>query len=169
LAVVQAELFDGIHLPDLMGSLRPWGRGGRLASGRGRRLLGALHPALQRSRAGKSRELGMQMAQLNKQVGSAPGGMFLVQEQGLLHRSRRRGGVGLPVSGFQSSVAVLAELVAELANRARCQSESAGNDGGVGAASEESEDALTQRLGERGRHGGSLEARRNGEVPVRKH
>jgi len=76
----------------------------------------------------------MQMAQLNKQVGSAPGGVLLVQEQGLLHSQRRRGGVGLPVSGFQGIVAVLAELTAELANRAGCQSESTGNDGGLGAS-----------------------------------
>lgn len=134
MTVVQPELFDGIHLPDLMGPLRPWRCGGRLASGRGRRLLRPLHPALQGPRAGKSREFGMQMAQLNKQVGSAPGGVLLVQEQGLLHSRRRRGRAGLPVSGFQGIVAVLAEPAAELANRAGCQSESAGNDGRVGAS-----------------------------------
>ena len=169
MAAVQAELFDGIHLPDFVRPLSPWRRGGGLASGRGRRLSQPLHPALQGPSAGKPGELGMEVAQLNEQIGCAPAGVLLVQEQGLLHSRRRRRGVELPVSGFQGIVAVLAELAAELANRAGRQSESAGNDGGVGASSEESEDALTQWLGERRRHGGSLKARRMGDVPVRKH
>jgi hypothetical protein len=169
LAAAQAELFDGVHLPDRMGLLRGWRCRGGPASGRGRRLLGPLHPALQRPRAGKPGKLGMKATQLNEQVGCTPRGVLLVQEQGLLHHRTWHEGVGLPVSGFQGLVAVLAELATELTNRARYQAETAGNDGGVGASLKESEDALPQRLGHRRRHDSSLKARRMGDGPIRKH
>lgn len=92
-----------------------------------------------------------------------------MQEQGLLDRQRRHERGKLPVSGLQGTVAVLTELAAELTHRAGDQSESSGNDGGGATALKQSEDALAQRLGERGRHGGSIKATRRGDGPIRKH
>jgi len=84
---------------------------------------------------------------LNEQVGSTPGQVLLVQQQGLLHSRRRRSGAGQSVSGLEGIAATLAELTAEPADGAERQSEFTSDHGGVGSSEQTSEDALTQRLG----------------------
>jgi hypothetical protein len=114
----QAELLDGVHLPDLVRLLRRRCRRGGLASGRGGGLAEPLHPALQGPGAGR-RQVGMQVPQLEQQVRGTPGGMLLMQEQGLLDGLGRRGRRRCRVSRWEGGATLLPESVAQVANRSR--------------------------------------------------
>jgi hypothetical protein len=138
----QAELFDGVHLPDGVGFPSGVPDGGRLAAGRRRRLCVATEPTLQGAGAGQVGEFGVQATQTQTQVGRSPGRMLLMQPQGLLQGrgGRRRGGTG--VGGTQRRFAPALEGLAQTADGARSQPQALGNDGGGPALSPQGEDLL---------------------------
>ena len=80
----QPELFDGVHLDNGVGFLSPLERPSGFAAGRSRGLGVATEPALEGPSTGEIGELGMQVAELQPEVGRSPGGVLFVQEQSLL-------------------------------------------------------------------------------------
>jgi hypothetical protein len=119
-----------------MGSLGPRCRGRGPASRRGRGLSGAGHPALQGAWGGQVVEVGLELAKLDEQIGRPPGGVLLVQEQGLLDGQRRTAWCG-GVSGPQGAGPVQAELPAEVSDGAWAEAQGAGNGGRRQSASPE--------------------------------
>jgi hypothetical protein len=89
LAAEQTFLVGGIDLPDVMRSLRWLAFGVRFASGRRRIRITGAEPTLQGS--GRRQELArVAILQGETQKRSAPVGVLLVQEEGLVVEWRRR-------------------------------------------------------------------------------
>jgi len=112
LAIGQGQLFDRVHLPDLMDALRRLPLPGGLATrGRGW-LLGPPPPALEGTDTGDD-AAGVQQRQTDADEASPPGGVGLTQEQGLLDEGIRRGlaRVGPPVLRRTDFAVVAAELL----------------------------------------------------------
>jgi hypothetical protein len=152
LSRLQRQLLDGVRLPDFM--RRAGGDAGprRLATGRGQRLFVAGEPALQRTRAGQGVEIGMLLAQLQAQVGRAPGGVLRVQEQRLLNCQRRRRGRAV-VARAQGSGAAVAEAHTQSAHSPLGEIQLTGDGRGAQAALLGLPDAPPQRQGKGSGHG----------------
>jgi hypothetical protein len=112
LAVGQTQLLDGVHLPDVVGVHRRVPLLGGLAAGRRRRLAQRLPVALQGAFAGQG-QVGMQLGQADADEAGSPGGMGLVEEQGLLEQGVVREGapVGRPILRGAGLPVVLAEVL----------------------------------------------------------
>lgn len=165
LPAVQAELFDGVHLPARM-HLRGGRRvGGRFAAGRRGWLALALEPALERAGAGPLLLLGIQVAQLQQQVGGTPLGMLLVQQECLLHERAGRGGRRWVVGGFNSGGAAGAEALTQGADGARGQAQRAGDRRRTPLALQVLPDAAAQGPRERSRHNHLRSWRRGHHCP----
>jgi hypothetical protein len=123
----QLQLFHGIHLPNLVGALRDRaGTSGFAARRRGRLPLPA-EPALQRARTGQMVEVGVQALQANEQKRRTPRRMFLMQQERLLDRPRRRRRLGTMVRRFERFLAERAQATAQMTNRARAKAKLLGD------------------------------------------
>jgi hypothetical protein len=165
LAVGQAELFDGVHLPDLVRLLGRPAAGVGFAAGRRRWLPATAEPALQGAHAGEVGEFGVQAPQTQTQIRRSPGRMLVVQQQGLVDH---RGGGGRHrtlVSGTQSGLAPLAKGAAKTADGAGGELQALGDDAGRLALSPEGPDAWPPRIREGCRHATSkTTAKREGKT-----
>jgi hypothetical protein len=148
----QAELFDGIHLPDGVRVLDPLRSGSGFAARGSGRLAVASEPALQGTGAGQRRELGLEVAQTQTQIGGSPTRVLLVQQQRLLDRRPGRPRRGPWIGGRQCRGPVLVEGVAEAADRAGRQPQLSGQDTGRGSLFPQREEALTHGVGQRCGH-----------------
>jgi hypothetical protein len=84
----QGQLFDGIHLSNIMGLLGTIVGNDGFSSGRRRRLFQPAKPTLKSARAGQVAELGVQLSQANENIRCSPAGMFFVQKDRLLDGGR---------------------------------------------------------------------------------
>lgn len=142
-AIGQAQLLDGVHLPNRVRPLRPWRHRRRLASRWGRRLSDACHPALHGACVGQVLEFGLEAVELEEEIGGAPIGVLRVQEEGLLD-GPRRGGQGAGAVGASQGVGALqADKLTEVSDRAGAQLQGAGDDGRWATALVEVEDPLS--------------------------
>ncbi len=153
MATGQTQLFDGIHLPDLVGALGAGPNRGRFATWRRGRLPLPAHPALQGAFAGQIFEIGMQLAQANEQVGCSPRRMFLMQKQGLAYHLGRRGGLGWHIGGRECRATFGLEPLTKMPHRARSQEKFARDGGGAGASLSERLDTSPHQRGNRCGHG----------------
>jgi hypothetical protein len=136
LAVAQAHLLGGVHLPNVMGVL------GAVGVGPGATSLGSWGQAVLRQPAlyGAGRRQGLWVelvSQKDADERGAPGGVVASQLQGgLLQRRRRdvgeRGAVA--VGGPHGFGASVAEALEQAAHGAGCQAEGGGNGEGILAA-----------------------------------
>jgi hypothetical protein len=146
-------LLDGVHLPDVVRLPGQGVRRGGLAARRGGGQLPAGEPALQRAGAGQVAEVGVVLAQLEQHVGRAPGGMLVVQQQGLLDRGRGRGRGAARRGGRQSGGAPGPEAGTQGTDGPLREAELPRDGGGAKAALLLFQDAPPQRHGKGSRHG----------------
>jgi hypothetical protein len=153
LAIGQGQLFDRVHLPDIMDALRRLPLLGGLATrGRGW-LLGPPPPALEGSDAGDG-EAGVQQRQTDADEAGTPGGVGLTQEQGLLDEVIRRGlaRVDRPVLRRTGFAVVAAELLQQVLHGARGKVEATRDSAGIEPRSVQGSNALAHGQGNGSRH-----------------
>jgi len=153
LAVGQGQLFDGVHLPDVMDSLRRLPLPGGLATGGRGRSPGPPPPALEGADAGDA-EAGVQQRQADADEASPPGGVGAAQEQGLLDEVVSRGlaRVGRPVLRRAGFAAVAAELLQQVLHGARGEVQAARDGAAIESLVVEGSDALADGPGNGSRH-----------------
>jgi hypothetical protein len=153
LAVAQAELLHGIHLP---GVVREHGTGRirrRPTARWGRGLLLLQEPALQGPLAGQEGRIGAG-GQAHADVTSAPGRVLLTQRQGggVERVAIRAASRARPVAGFEA-VGLGGEALQQLPHRPLAQVQVQGDGDGIVAAARPAQDELAKREGEWRRHG----------------
>jgi hypothetical protein len=119
----QGQLFDGIHLSNIMGLLGTIVGNDGFSSGRRRRLFQPAKPTLKSARAGQVAELGVQLSQANENIRCSPAGMFFVQKDRLLDGGRRRFHTRGSVGGLKSCLAVLLKNSNEMTHGTRGNAE----------------------------------------------
>jgi hypothetical protein len=153
LAAGQAQLFHGVHLPDVMGLLRGLSLPRGLAARRRGRLPGPPPPALQRAHA-RHRQAGVQLGQADPDEAGPPGRMGLPQEQGLLDQGivGQRGEVRRPVPGRASFAALAAEPLDQVLYGSQRQVQAPRDGSPIEPALMQGGDQLTDRQGDRSWH-----------------
>jgi hypothetical protein len=156
LAAGQAQLLDGVHLPDGVRQRGSGDGGAGFAAGRGGRLLQAGEVTLQGACAGQV-GFGVALAQADAQVGRSPGRVLSVQQQGLLQRRAERGRLGpRGVGRLHRRGALVVQGLTKATHRAGVEVQLPGDEGGRVAALPVSEDALPHGEGKWCRHGTSM-------------
>jgi hypothetical protein len=148
-------LFDGVHLPDLVGLTAPLAFQGSGSAGPRRGNALTAEPTLEGPRARPSLRAA-QVRQLDAQASGSPAGMLGVQLQERGEQRRRARTVVLSaglVVGNQSVVAVHAEPVQQDANGTAGQLQARGNGRGGESLSGQAEDGLANSGTVRTRHG----------------
>lgn len=155
MAAGQAELFDGVHLPDRVGFRGPVAGAGGFAAGGRRGLPVAPEAALQGPSAGEVGEFGMEVAQAQPQIGCPPGRMLFVQEQGLLESWGEYRREPTRIGREQRRLALAVKRPAQAADGARRQLQPLGNDSGRLLLLPQREDLLPLRERKGCRHSNS--------------